>query len=120
MSLRFRVYNGDRTIGVVAHESLFPLGAIAVDPQSGEITAGQSRFCCHPCQKACWLHVQQQLGRFIRELLVQGTKTGDVREDVAPDELATYCLHALAAASSLRSKAAVRRLVTVTLAGLRP
>jgi AcrR family transcriptional regulator len=65
-------------------------------------------------------HAQQQLLRLIRELLVQGTKTGDVREDVTPDELATYCLHALAAASSLRSKAAVRRLVTVTLAGLRP
>lgn len=65
-------------------------------------------------------HAQQQLHRLIWELLVQGTKTGDVREDVAPDELATYCLHALAAASSLRSKAAVRRLVTVTLAGLRP
>src|SRR5215212_6500884 len=41
-------------------------------------------------------------------------------DDVAPDELASYCLHALAAASSLPSKAAVRRLVTVTVAGLRP
>lgn len=30
------------------------------------------------------------------------------------------CLHALTAASSLPSKAAVRRLVAVTLAGLRP
>ena len=35
-------------------------------------------------------------------------------------ELASYCLHALAAASSLPSAAAIRRLVTVTLAGLRP
>jgi hypothetical protein len=43
-----------------------------------------------------------------------------LRNDVAPDELASYCLHALAAASSLPSKTAVRRLVTVTLAGLRP
>jgi AcrR family transcriptional regulator len=65
-------------------------------------------------------HAQQRLGCLIRELLTQGTKTGDVREDVAPDELATYCLHALSAASSLRSKAAVKRLVNVTLAGLRP
>jgi hypothetical protein len=47
-------------------------------------------------------------------------ETGDVRNDVAPDELAIYCLHALTAAGSLRSKAAVRRLVKVTLAGLRP
>jgi hypothetical protein len=35
------------------------------------------------------------------------------------DELASYALHALSAASSLTSKAAVRRLVKVTLAGLR-
>ncbi len=63
---------------------------------------------------------QQQLSAFIRDLLTEGAETGDVRDDVAADELASYCLHALTAASSLPSKAAVRRLVTVTLAGLRP
>jgi hypothetical protein len=42
------------------------------------------------------------------------------RRDVAPDELAVYCLNALAAAGDLPSEAAVRRLVTVTLDGLRP
>ncbi|MBA2423836.1 MAG: TetR/AcrR family transcriptional regulator, partial [Actinobacteria bacterium] len=42
------------------------------------------------------------------------------RDDVSPDELASYCLHALSAAGGLSSRAAVRRLVTVTLAGLRP
>jgi AcrR family transcriptional regulator len=63
---------------------------------------------------------QQRLGRLIRDLLIEGTKTGDVRSDIAADELATYCLHALTAATSLPSKAAVRRLVAVTLAGLRP
>jgi CBS domain-containing protein len=55
----------------------------------------------------------------IKDLLIEAAETGDVRDDVAPEELASYCLHALAAASSLRSKAAVRRLVMVTLAGLR-
>ncbi|TIU24058.1 MAG: TetR/AcrR family transcriptional regulator, partial [Mesorhizobium sp.] len=49
----------------------------------------------------------------------EGAAMGDLRNDVAPDELATYCLHALTAANSLTSKAAVRRLVAVTLAGLR-
>jgi hypothetical protein len=34
--------------------------------------------------------------------------------------LAGYCLHALTAANGLPSKAAVDRLVAVTLAGLRP
>ena len=42
------------------------------------------------------------------------------KDDVAPGELASYVLHTLAAASDLPSKAAVRRLVAVTLSGLRP
>ena len=54
------------------------------------------------------------------DLLTEAEETGDLRDDVPPDELAAYCLHALSAARSLPSKAAVRRLVTVTLAGLRP
>jgi AcrR family transcriptional regulator len=63
---------------------------------------------------------RQHLRDFIRDLLTDSAQAGDLRDDVAPDELASYCLHALAAASSLPSKAAVRRLVTVTLTGLRP
>jgi AcrR family transcriptional regulator len=62
---------------------------------------------------------QQHLVRFIRDLLAESATAGDVRRDVTPDELASYCLHALAAASALKSKPAVRRLVSVTLAGLR-
>jgi hypothetical protein len=56
----------------------------------------------------------------IRVLLTECARAGDIRDDVAPGELASYCLHALGAAGSLPSKAAVRRLVSVTLAGLRP
>ena len=63
---------------------------------------------------------QQQLSDLIRDLLTEGAEAGDIRDDVAPDELASYCLHALTAAGRLPSEAAVRRLVTVTLAGLRP
>jgi len=61
---------------------------------------------------------QQHLSDFIGDLLSEGARDGELRDDVAADELANYCLHALAAASSLPSKAAVRRLVTVTLAGV--
>ena len=61
----------------------------------------------------------QHLSDFIRDLLIEGARDGDIRDDVAPDELANYCLHALSAAGSLPSKAAVRRLVAVTLDGLR-
>jgi AcrR family transcriptional regulator len=63
---------------------------------------------------------EQRLHGMIRDLLSEAADAGDVRCDVAPDELATYCLHALNAARGLQSRAAVRRLVTVTLSGLRP
>ena len=63
---------------------------------------------------------EQQLRCMIRDLMTEGQKSGDVRGDVTPDELVSYCLHALTAASGLPSKAAVRRLVAVTLAGLHP
>jgi AcrR family transcriptional regulator len=63
---------------------------------------------------------EQQLRDMLQDLLTQAAATGKIRGDVAPSELARYCLHALAAAGSLPSRAAVRRLVTVTVAGLRP
>ena len=63
---------------------------------------------------------QRQVHEMIRDLLAAAAKEGEVRDDVPPDELATYCVHALMGAGTQRSKAAVRRLVTVTLAGLRP
>ncbi|GAA1376287.1 TetR/AcrR family transcriptional regulator [Streptomyces beijiangensis] len=65
-------------------------------------------------------HADQHLREMIRDLLAEGAANGTLRNDVAPAELANYCLHALAAAGTLPSKAAVHRLVTVTLAGLRP
>lgn len=63
---------------------------------------------------------QQHLHDFVHDLLTEGVQAGDIRNDVPAEELAGYCLHALGAASTLPSEAAVRRLVTVTLAGLRP
>jgi AcrR family transcriptional regulator len=65
------------------------------------------------------LRAQLQLHGMIRDLLAEGAQTGDVRDDVAPGELATYCLHALTAAATLPSDAAADRIVTVTLSGLR-
>ncbi|MEU5789922.1 TetR/AcrR family transcriptional regulator [Micromonospora purpureochromogenes] len=62
----------------------------------------------------------QQLSTFIAELLTAAAHAGAVRDDIPTDELAAYCLHALAAASTLDSDDAVNRLITLTLAGLRP
>jgi AcrR family transcriptional regulator len=51
---------------------------------------------------------EKHLRNMIGGLVAEGAKVGAIRSDIQPDELASYCLHA------------VRRLVEVTLAGLRP
>ncbi|KOX18679.1 TetR family transcriptional regulator [Saccharothrix sp. NRRL B-16348] len=66
------------------------------------------------------LRAQRHLHELVAELVAEGARAGRIRDDVSPDELADYCLHALTAASRLSSESAVRRLVAVTLAGLRP
>ncbi|WP_328773898.1 TetR/AcrR family transcriptional regulator [Streptomyces sp. NBC_00286] len=80
----------------------------------------------HGTELSAFLHrdervvqAQQQLRGMIRDLLAEGARTGVFRDDVAPDELAIYCLHALTAAAALPSEEAADRLVTVTLSGLR-
>lgn len=86
-----------------------------------------SRAHHHDAELVTLLHHDQQLAparrklhELVRPLVVEGAATGDLRDDVAPDELVSYCLHALTAAGSARSKAAVARLVGVTLDALRP
>ncbi|MFI5891146.1 TetR/AcrR family transcriptional regulator [Actinoplanes sp. NPDC051513] len=64
-------------------------------------------------------HAQRQLHDLVRELIADGAEGGHLRGDVTPDELAGFCLHALNAAATLPSPDAVRRLVQVTMAGLR-
>ncbi|MFI7702639.1 TetR/AcrR family transcriptional regulator [Nonomuraea sp. NPDC049480] len=61
---------------------------------------------------------QGQLHDMIRDLVAEGARAGAFRDDVAPEELATYCLHAVSAAGELPSEDAARRLVTVILTGL--
>ena len=80
----------------------------------------------HDPDLAAFLHrdarvmkAHHHLLRMVRDLVVEAMEAGHVRKDVSPDELAAYCIHALSAARTLRSKSAVRRLVDITLAGLR-
>jgi hypothetical protein len=56
----------------------------------------------------------------LRKVIAEAAKRGRLRKDVSPEELASFCLNALAGASTVSSMAAVRRLVSVTIAGLRP
>ncbi|MEU4250385.1 TetR/AcrR family transcriptional regulator [Amycolatopsis sp. NPDC026612] len=64
-------------------------------------------------------HAQQHLHAMFRELVAEAAEAGEIRDDVAADELATYCLHALTAAGTLPSLAATHRLAALTLDGLR-
>jgi AcrR family transcriptional regulator len=73
------------------------------------------------------VHRQEHAGRLhrrldevFRDVLAEAAKARVVRRDVAAGELARYCFNALGAARDLSSKAAVRRLVEVTLSGVRP
>jgi AcrR family transcriptional regulator len=81
----------------------------------------------HGTELAALLHqrphfdrAQQHLHRLVADMVADGAASGELRDDVSPEELATYCLHAASAATSLTSKAAVKRLIDVTLGGLRP
>ncbi len=67
-------------------------------------------------------HVQRarrHLVQLVARVIEEGARTGACRDDVSPNELAEYCVHALAAARELSSKIAVHRLVELTLDALR-
>jgi len=79
----------------------------------------------HGAELSALLHraehiADNELHKLIRGVLSDAAKAGNIRNDLAPDELATYCRHALDAAGSLPSQAAVKRLIGLTLAALRP
>ena len=65
-------------------------------------------------------HARQKVRALVSELISEEAEGGTVRGDVPPHELASYCIHAVRAAGEAASDEAVRRLVAVTLAGLRP
>jgi AcrR family transcriptional regulator len=81
----------------------------------------------HGTELAALLHqgehvarTHQQLQAFIAELIADGARAAEIRGDIAAGELAAYCLHALTAAGSAPSRAAVGRLLAVIMDGLRP
>jgi len=62
----------------------------------------------------------RQRNPYIEEAIGRAAGVGAVRSDLTPRELTNYCLHAIEAATDLSSRAAVQRLVRLTLDGLRP
>ena len=81
----------------------------------------------HGSELAALLHrgehiqrAQAHLRGFLAGLIGEAVAAGEVPADIPAAELAAFCLHALTAAGTAPSGAAVNRLVQVTLAGLRP
>lgn len=106
----------DRTQGAAARLHAVLGAYAALSGRQGH--AGDIAAVLHQGEHVARAHAH--LSEFITGLIGVAVADGDVRSDVPPGELAAYCLHALAAASGLPSKAARERLVQVTLAGLQP
>ena len=70
-------------------------------------------------QGAAVSDAETKLKKLFGDLLAECQTAGGVRDDISTDELAAYCLHALSAAGSLPSEAAMKRLVAVTVSALR-
>jgi putative hemolysin len=62
---------------------------------------------------------QSQLLELFADLISAAAAAGHINRVSEADELAAYCVHALGAAVTLTSDAAVQRLVNITLAALR-
>jgi len=81
----------------------------------------------HGSEMAVLLHTddqvtqaQHELHRLIGELITDAAAGDTIRDDISPEELTGYCIHALEAAGHAPSEAAVSRLVALTLSGMRP
>lgn len=66
------------------------------------------------------VHARRHLHELIRALIAEGAASGDLRDDITPDDLAERCLHNLSTAGGHPATATVRNVVAETLAGLRP
>ena len=88
-------------------------------------TAGaHGRRAGHDAEMAMFFHRDEQVAaarvrvrRLLEEVLAEAAAAGAVRDDVAPGELAAFCLAALSAAGDLPSDA-LPRLEALILAGL--
>jgi AcrR family transcriptional regulator len=119
---------------VEAHlEDLRRLARRADDPGKGldAVLAAYAYICAHRGRHGPELNAllhygpgltraQNQLVELFHGLIDRAAQAGVVRSDISSVELATYCVHALTAASVLTSKAAVGRLIEVIARGLRP
>lgn len=103
----------DQTVGV-RQQLEAVLHAYAFRSDSGHGDAEGARL--HQGGHAGRAH--QHLHSFVAGLIKEGADAGVFRTDVAADELAAFCLHALEAAAGVTAPDAVLRLVKVTFGAL--
>ncbi|MGW4532994.1 TetR/AcrR family transcriptional regulator [Nocardia sp. NPDC004340] len=70
----------------------------------------------HPDEQV--VHAHNQLRELIGQLVEEGVRSGDLRDDVPAAELAAYSLHALGAAAETSDDAGIARLVALTMGAL--
>ncbi len=108
---------GDRTADAQARlEAVLETYAFIVHEAHGH-TNNELAALLHRGERIA--RAERELHDMVRDLISAAAHAGAVRKDVPADELAGYCLNALAAAGQVGSKAAVRRLLAITVAGLR-
>ncbi|AWK76753.1 TetR family transcriptional regulator (plasmid) [Rhodococcus oxybenzonivorans] len=105
----------ERTVGGAADRLGAVLGAYALILHDHEPTVDTAAL--HRGEHVG--RAQHQLTGFVTDLIAEGVGRGELRDDIAADELARYCLHALTAATGLPTRDGVQRLVQVTVDGLR-
>ena len=114
-----------RYLSEVGAEATSPGGRLEAVLQAYALISNESRRH-HEADLVGLLHRGERVSRaelqvhdMIRGLVTEAVDAGDVRDDISPDELASFCLSAIAGAAESRSKAAVGRLVAVTLSALK-
>lgn len=64
-------------------------------------------------------HARNHLSSFLASIIAEGVAAGEIVGDVAPAELAVFCLNAVSGSADLPSKAAASRLVQLTMSAIK-
>jgi AcrR family transcriptional regulator len=105
------------------------LAGLAAVLETYALLSGHASHGHHEAALTAFLHRDEhgskqralhKVADLFREVIAEAAASGQVRDDVPPAELASYCINALSAARALNSDAAVRRLIAVVLSGLQP
>ncbi|MBA3267999.1 MAG: TetR/AcrR family transcriptional regulator [Acidimicrobiia bacterium] len=101
IALHLRELTGIRDRAVDARERLEGVLSAYASIQHHLRSAHATELAAHIHRGDQVAHGQRVMQGLVRDLVAEAAKAGAVRDDVAPDELATYCLHALSAARDL-------------------